>query len=67
MGAVNVFTGARGKGTNVATGGHGEMYSKIARSYNSGGVNWVIVGDTNYGEGISREHAALSPRLLGRR
>jgi len=37
----------------------------VARAYKSRGVKWVIVGDHNYGEGSSREHAALSPRLLG--
>ena len=41
------------------------MISKIARYYQAHGVKWVIVGDYNYGEGSSREHAALSPRLLG--
>ncbi|MGH2349952.1 MAG: aconitate hydratase, partial [bacterium] len=37
----------------------------IARDYRARGVRWVIVGDANYGEGSSREHAALCPRLLG--
>ncbi|MGH8665088.1 MAG: aconitate hydratase, partial [Burkholderiales bacterium] len=37
----------------------------VARDYRARGVRWVIVGDANYGEGSSREHAALSPRLLG--
>src|SRR5262249_60591748 len=39
--------------------------SKPARHYKAEGVKWVAVGDSNYGEGSSREHAALSPRLLG--
>jgi aconitate hydratase len=38
--------------------------SAIARDYRAKGIRWVIVGDANYGEGSSREHAALSPRLL---
>jgi aconitate hydratase len=41
------------------------MVSKAARDYQAKGIKWVIVGDANYGEGSSREHAALSPRLLG--
>lgn len=36
-----------------------------ARDYRARGVKWVVIGDQNYGEGSSREHAALSPRLLG--
>ena len=42
-----------------------DRISKIARNYKSDGLRWVVVGDFNYGEGSSREHAALSPRLLG--
>jgi aconitate hydratase len=41
------------------------MISKIARDYKAHGIKWVAIGDHNYGEGSSREHAALSPRLLG--
>jgi aconitate hydratase len=59
MGAVNAFSGVAGKGTN------GQRFSDIARAYRAAGVRWVVVGDANYGEGSSREHAALSPRLLG--
>jgi aconitate hydratase len=65
MGAINAYTGEAGKGKNVLTGETGEMISKIARHYKAQGVKWVVVGDHNYGEGSSREHAALSPRLLG--
>jgi aconitate hydratase len=65
MGAVNAFTGETGRATNVLTGERGQPISKIARDYRSRGVRWVVVGDHNYGEGSSREHAALSPRLLG--
>ncbi len=65
MGAINAYTGAAGKVKNVLTGAAGEMVSKVARDYKAQGVKWVIVGDANYGEGSSREHAALSPRLLG--
>jgi aconitate hydratase len=49
----------------VLTGERGQMISAIAKDYQARGVKWVIVGDFNYGEGSSREHAALIPRLLG--
>ena len=65
MGAVNAFTDARGKGCNAMTGETDQMFSRVARDYKVKGEKWVIVGDANYGEGSSREHAALSPRLLG--
>lgn len=65
MGAVNAFTGETGKGTDVMSGKQGVTFSAIARAYRSQGIGWVIIGDANYGEGSSREHAALSPRLLG--
>jgi aconitate hydratase len=65
MGAINAFTGEVGKGKNVLSGETGAPISKIARDYRARGIRWIIVGDFNYGEGSSREHAALSPRLLG--
>ncbi len=65
MGATNAFNGEAGTGVNVLTGEKGVMVSKIARDYKARGVKWVAIGDHNYGEGSSREHAALSPRLLG--
>ena len=65
MGAVNAHTGETGKGTNVLTGESGVALSRIARQYKADGARWVVIGDDNYGEGSSREHAALSPRLLG--
>ena len=65
MGATNAFTGEAGKGKNVLTGETGLAIAKIARAYKSKGIKWVVIGDHNYGEGSSREHAALSPRLLG--
>jgi len=65
MGATNAYTGEAGKGKNVLTGQTGQSFSAIARDYKSKGVKWVVIGDANYGEGSSREHAALSPRLLG--
>ena len=59
------YTGDPGTGKNIVTGEEGKAISAIARNYQSQGVKWVVVGDDNYGEGSSREHAALSPRLLG--
>src|SRR5262244_1721361 len=59
MGATNAFTGEAGKGKNVLTGETGQAISKIARAYKSKGIKWVVIGDHNYGEGSSREHAAL--------
>jgi aconitate hydratase len=65
MGAVNAFTGEAGKGMNVLTGESGLAFAAVARAYRAAGATWLVVGDNNYGEGSSREHAALSPRLLG--
>jgi aconitate hydratase len=65
MGAINAFTGERGRGTNALTGERNRSVAEMARDYRSKGIPWVVIGDTNYGEGSSREHAALSPRLLG--
>lgn len=65
MGARNAWTGEIGTGRNVLTGQAKQPVAAIARHYRSSSVRWVIVGDANYGEGSSREHAALSPRLLG--
>ncbi|HEX5066632.1 MAG TPA: aconitase family protein, partial [Myxococcota bacterium] len=64
-GAVNAFTGERGKTLNQLTGERGVDAPKVARAYRAAGRKWVVVGDENYGEGSSREHAAMSPRLLG--
>ena len=65
MGATNAYTGDAGTGKNVLTGEEGRAISSIATHYRDNGLRWVVVGDDNYGEGSSREHAALSPRLLG--
>ncbi len=65
MGAINAYTDEAGKGLNVVTGERDAGFSRIARDYKASGVKWVAIGDFNYGEGSSREHAALSPRLLG--
>src|SRR6266581_1311384 len=65
LGAVNAFTGERGKTINQLTGERGLDVPKVARAYKAAGRKWVVVGDENYGEGSSREHAAMSPRYLG--
>jgi len=65
LGATNAFTGETGKGVNPLTGAVGQPLAKIARELKAAGVQWVVVGDENYGEGSSREHAAMSPRYLG--
>jgi len=65
LGGVNAFRdGQVGAGKNQLTG-QVEPYPQIARSYKSKDIRWVIVGDSNYGEGSSREHAAMTPRYLG--
>ena len=65
LGAVNAFAAEAGKGVNPLTGEKGQNFSKTARELKAKGVRWVVIGDENYGEGSSREHAAMSPRYLG--
>jgi aconitate hydratase len=65
LGADNAFTGEIGKGKSQLTGDKGIEFNMIARQYQKAGKGWVIIGDENYGEGSSREHAAMSPRFLG--
>ena len=62
-GAINAWTGATGTTTH-ASDEAARPIAEVARMYRAARVRWVIVGDRNYGEGSSREHAALSPRLL---
>jgi aconitate hydratase len=64
-GAVNAFSEKAGTGTNQVSGEREVPLSKLARAYQAAGKRWVAVGDENYGEGSSREHAAMSPRHLG--
>ncbi len=65
IGATNAFTGEIGKGTNILTGEEGVSFPELGKAYRAKGLSWIIVGDENYGEGSSREHAAMSPRFLG--
>ena len=61
--AVNAFNGSAGKVWNFETKSY-DTPAKVARWYKNNGVHSVIVGDDNYGEGSSREHAAMEPRYL---
>lgn len=62
-GAINAFTNNAGNGINVLTG-DSASFSQVARYYKAHDTGWVVIGDENYGEGSSREHAAMSPRYL---
>ena len=64
-GAVNSYTDEVGHGTNILNGETGQSFNQIARYYKLKQTGWVVVGDENYGEGSSREHAAMEPRHLG--
>ncbi len=64
LGAVNAFSGNPGKVKNFMTGETDDT-PKVARAYKAKNLRWVVVGDENYGEGSSREHAAMCPRHLG--
>ncbi|MDX1533719.1 MAG: aconitase family protein, partial [Nitrosopumilaceae archaeon] len=64
LGAVNAFNDEVGKGKNILTN-QIESFPQIARQYKEKQMRWVIIGDSNYGEGSSREHAAMTPRFLG--
>ena len=65
LGAVNAFHEDQvGKGKNILNH-EMELLAHIAREYKSRKIKWIIIGDSNYGEGSSREHAAMTPRYLG--
>ena len=64
IGAENAFGGATNEVTNQLTGEKGPVPA-TARAYKAAGIPSVVVGDHNYGEGSSREHAAMEPRHLG--
>lgn len=64
IGAVNAFGGAVNKVKNQLTGEFAEVPA-TARAYKKAGIASVVIGDQNYGEGSSREHAAMEPRHLG--
>jgi len=64
IGATNAANDQVGKVTNAVTGETGNV-PDTARFYKAQGIKWCIIGDSNLGEGSSREHAALEPRFLG--
>ncbi|GGB75691.1 aconitate hydratase [Flavobacterium suaedae] len=64
IGGVNAYNMETNKVKNQLTGEYGEVPA-VAREYKAAGVPSIVVGDHNYGEGSSREHAAMEPRHLG--
>jgi aconitate hydratase len=64
IGAINAFNKEANKVKNELTDTYDEV-PKVARNYKAAGIGSVVVGDENYGEGSSREHAAMEPRHLG--
>ncbi|HRA86407.1 MAG TPA: aconitate hydratase, partial [Ilumatobacteraceae bacterium] len=70
IGAVNAYQAADGNDYAVGEGkdfrdGSTDSYPNLAKKYSEAGVRWVAIGDRNYGEGSSREHAAMEPRFRG--
>jgi aconitate hydratase len=64
LGVLNAFTGAVGEGRDPLDGAT-RPYPEIAARLAAARVRWCVVGDANYGEGSSREHAAMEPRYRG--
>lgn len=64
IGAINEQNGKANSILNQVTGEFGAVPT-VAAYYRDNSIPWVVVGDENYGEGSSREHAALEPRFLG--
>ena len=64
LGAVNAYNGAVGEGKDFRDGSV-DTYPNLAKKYGEAGVRWCAIGDRNYGEGSSREHAAMEPRFRG--
>ena len=64
IGAVNSENEEVNSVKNQETGVYDQV-PEVAKQYKEAGIKWVVVGDENYGEGSSREHAALEPRFLG--
>ena len=64
IGAVNYYTEKTNGVKNQLTSTYGEVPA-VQRAYKAAGIGSVVVGDENYGEGSSREHAAMEPRFLG--
>jgi aconitate hydratase len=66
LGVINAFTGATGEGKDI-TDGATRSFPDIAKRYSEAGIAWCAIGDANYGEGSSREHAAMEPRYRNAR
>ena len=64
-GGVNAFSGATGTTLNQISGQDNQPVNVVARGYKDAGIRWAVVGDENYGEGSSREHAAMEIRHCG--
>ena len=64
LGAINAFADEPGKGIDKVDGSISSL-PDIARHYRNENISWVAIGDENYGEGSSREHAAMEPRFMG--
>ena len=64
IGAHNYITEEQGTAISQLDGTKGKL-PKVARNYHENGQGWAVVADVNYGEGSSREHAAMTPRFLG--
>lgn len=64
IGAVNFFNDKMNSVKNLLNGNYEEV-PRTARNYKSKNIGWVVIGEENYGEGSSREHAAMEPRYLG--
>ena len=65
LGAINAFAASTGSASTCAT--VAVTAARPARAYKAAGIDWIAVGDENYGEGSSREHAAMEPRYMGGR
>ena len=63
-GALNAFTNSNGEAKNILTGKIDNVYN-VAKYYKDNNIDWIAVADENYGEGSSREHAAMEPRFMG--
>ena len=63
-GALNAYTQSTGEAINTDTKENGDIY-EVAKYYSSNAIDWIAVADENYGEGSSREHAAMEPRFMG--
>ncbi len=64
LGAINAYNDKPGETKSQLTGEY-RVVQEVTREYKANGLGWVVVGDENYGEGSSREHAAMEPRFLG--